>query len=184
MDGLMTKRSVRLSSLALSIFAAALISGFFYAFYCSVLPGLAATDPESAIKAMQGINAVVRNGSFAFSFFGTLAFGGISVILLIGSGGRPLAFALLGTAIYGIGVFMVTTLYSVPLNEALASAMPTAENAAQIWNDYLEPWTYWNTLRTLMSVLALAAFVTSFVSLILQPYTATRQAPRMAAQTA
>lgn len=184
MDGLMTKRSVRLTSLALSILPAALISGFFYAFYCSVMPGLASADPESAIKAMQGINAVVRNGSFAFSFFGTLAFGGISVILLIGSGGRPLAFALLGTTIYGVGAFMVTMVYSIPLNESLASAIPTSENAAQIWKDYLEPWVFWNTLRTMMSVLALAAFITSFVSLILQPYTATRQAPRMTAQTA
>lgn len=180
----MTKRSVRLTSLAISILAAALISGFFYAYYCSVMPGLAATDPESAIKAMQGINAVVRNGTFAFSFFGTLAFGGISVILLIGCGGRPLAFALLGTAIYGVGAFLVTLLCSVPLNETLASAAPTPETAARIWNEYLEPWVFWNTLRMLMSVLALAMFVTSFVSLLLQPYTVARQVPRMSTQTA
>ncbi|WP_163202489.1 anthrone oxygenase family protein, partial [Citrobacter koseri] len=77
----------------------------------------------------------------------TLAFGGISVILLIGCGGRPLAFALLGTAIYGVGAFLVTMLYSVPLNEALASAIPTPETAARIWNEYLEPWVFWNTLR-------------------------------------
>ncbi len=180
----MTKRSVRLTSLAISILAAALISGFFYAYYCSVMPGLAATDPESAIKAMQGINAVVRNGTFAFSFFGTLAFGGFSVILLIGCGGRPLAFALLGTAIYGVGAFLVTLLYSIPLNEALASAAPTPETAARIWNDFLEPWVFWNTLRMLMSVLALAMFVTSYVSLLLQPYTVARQVPRMSTQTA
>ena len=66
----MSTRSVRLSVLALCILASALISGFFYAYYCSVMPGLAATDAESAIRAMQGINAVVRNGTFAFSFFG------------------------------------------------------------------------------------------------------------------
>ena len=71
----MSTRSVRLFFLALCILTSALISGFFYAYYCSVMPGLAATDPESAIRAMQGINAVVRNASFAFSFFGTLAFG-------------------------------------------------------------------------------------------------------------
>ncbi|WP_160170457.1 DUF1772 domain-containing protein [Afipia sp. P52-10] len=180
----MTKRSVRLTCLAISILAAALISGFFYAYSCSVMPGLAATDPESAIRAMQGINAIVRNGTFAFAFFGTLAFGGISVILLIGNGGRPLAFALIGTLIYGVGVLMVTLLYSMPLNEALASAAPTPETAARIWNDYLEPWAFWNTLRMLTSVLALAAFVTSYISLLLQPYTAARQIPRMTTQTA
>jgi uncharacterized membrane protein len=171
---MMTTRSVRLSFLVLCIFASALISGFFYAYYCSVMPGLAATDPVSAIKAMQGINAVVRNATFAFSFFGTLAFGAIAIFLLIGAGGWPLALALLGTATYGVGAFMVTLLYSVPLNEALASVTPAPQDAAQVWQAYFEPWTFWNTLRTLMSVLALAAFTASFVALFVQPYAATR----------
>jgi uncharacterized membrane protein len=180
----MSTRSVRLSSLALCIFASALITGFFYAYFCSVMPGLAAADPETAIKAMQGINAVVRNGTFAFSFFGTLAFGAIAIFVLIGAGGWPLAFALAGTAIYGIGAFMVTLLLSVPLNEGLATVTPTPENAGQIWRDYYEPWVMWNALRTLMSALALAAFTASFVALFVQPYTAIRANARMSPQTA
>jgi uncharacterized membrane protein len=175
----MSTRSVRLSVLALCIFASALISGFFYAYYCSVMPGLAATDAETAIKAMQGINAVVRNGTFAFSFFGTLAFGAIAIVLLIGAGGWPLALALTGTAIYGLGAFMVTLVYSVPLNEALAMVTPTPQDAVQIWQDYLEPWAFWNALRTLMSALALGAFIASFVALFVQPYTALQAAARV-----
>jgi uncharacterized membrane protein len=91
----MAMRFLRLFCLALSVLAAALIAGFFYAYHCSVMPGLAATDAVSAIKAMQGINAVVRNAVFAFSFFGTLAFGGIATLLLIGAGNWPLAPELL-----------------------------------------------------------------------------------------
>ena len=162
----MTMRFLRLFCLALSVLASALIAGFFYAYHCSVMPGLAATDAVSAIKAMQGINAVVRNAVFAFSFFGTLAFGGIAILLLIGAGSWPLALALLGTAIFGLGAFMVTLLYSVPLNEGLANIVPTAENAAAIWQAYLEPWMFWNTLRMVMSVLTLAAFTASLVMLI------------------
>jgi uncharacterized membrane protein len=157
-------RFLRLFCLALSVLAAALIAGFFYAYHCSVMPGLAATD--AAIKAMQGINAVVRNAVFAVSFFGTLAFGGIATLLLIDAGGWPLALALLGTAIYGLGAFMVTLLYSVPLNEGLATVVPTTENAAAIWRAYLEPWMFWNALRMLMSGLTLAAFTASLVMLI------------------
>jgi len=180
----MSTRSVRLSVLALCILASALISGFFYAYYCSVMPGLAATDAEAAIRAMQGINAVVRNGTFAFSFFGTLAFGAVAIFLLIGAGGRPLALALTGTALYGLGAFMVTLLYSVPLNEALATVTATPENAVQIWQAYLEPWTFWNTLRTLMSVLALACFTASFMALFVQPYASVRSTTRMRPQAA
>jgi uncharacterized membrane protein len=180
----MSTRSVRLSVLALCILASALISGFFYAYYGSVMPGLAATDAESAIRAMQGINAVVRNGTFAFSFFGTLAFGAVAIFLLIGAGGWPLALALAGTALYGLGAFMVTLLYSVPLNEALATVTATPENAVQIWQAYLEPWTFWNALRTLMSALALAAFVASFVTLFVRPYAATQTSARVRPQAA
>jgi uncharacterized membrane protein len=175
----MSPRSVRLSVLALCILASALISGFFYAYYCSVMPGLAATDPESAIKAMQGINAVVRNATFAFSFFGTLVLGAIATVLLIGVGGWPLTLALAGIAMYGLGAFMVTLLYSVPLNEWLATITPTAENAPDVWRDYFEPWVFWNALRALMSALALAAFTASFVTLFVQPYLALPANPRM-----
>ena len=162
----MTMRFLRLTCLAFSVLAAALIAGFFYAYHCTVMPGLAATDAVSAIKAMQGINAVVRNAVFAFSFFGTLAFGGLAILLLIGAGGWPLALAIFGTAIYGLGAFMVTLLYSVPLNEGLANIVPTKENAAAIWQAYLEPWMLWNKLRMVMSVLTLAAFTASLVMLI------------------
>lgn len=171
----MTQRSVRLSVLALCIIASALVSGFFYAYYCSVMPGLAAADPQSAIRAMQGINASVRNASFAFSFFGTLAFGAIAIVLLIGVGGRPLVLALIGTSIYGVGAFLVTLLFSVPLNEMLATVTATPEDAPSIWRNYVEPWTFWNALRMLMSILALAAFTASFVTLFVQPYAATAQ---------
>jgi uncharacterized membrane protein len=39
------------------LLASALSAGFFYTYSISVMPGLAAADPSSAIRAMQGINA-------------------------------------------------------------------------------------------------------------------------------
>ena len=49
-----------------------LISGFFYAYACSVTLGLALLSDEPYIEAMPAINATVRNGVFAFSFFGAV----------------------------------------------------------------------------------------------------------------
>ena len=71
----------------------------------------------------------------------------------------------------------MTLLYSVPLNEALAIVTPAPQDAAQIWQDYFEPWTFWNALRALMSVLTLAAFTASLVALFVQPYTAAARVP-------
>jgi uncharacterized membrane protein len=49
-----------------------LISGFFYAYACSVTLGLALLSDEQYLEAMPAINATVRNGVFAFSFFGAV----------------------------------------------------------------------------------------------------------------
>jgi uncharacterized membrane protein len=60
----------RLLSLALATLTTGLISGFSYA--CSVTLGLALIPDEQYVEAMQEINATVRNGVFAFSFFGAV----------------------------------------------------------------------------------------------------------------
>lgn len=64
---------LRLAALGLATLAAALVSGFFYAYFCSVMVGFATAPPEVAIAAMQAINATVRNAPFAFSFSARLA---------------------------------------------------------------------------------------------------------------
>src|SRR3712207_699327 len=61
-------------SLGTATFTTGLISGFFYAYACSVTLGLALLPDEQYVEAMQAINATVRNGVFAFSFFGAVLF--------------------------------------------------------------------------------------------------------------
>lgn len=61
--------------LRISAFSSLLLSGaifgFFYAWICSTMWGLDATDPRVAIAAMQAMNASVRNMVFAPAFFAT-----------------------------------------------------------------------------------------------------------------
>src|ERR671916_2905068 len=59
-------------SLGAATLTTGLISGFFYAYACSVTLGLALLPDEQYVEAMQAINATVRNGVFAFSFFGAV----------------------------------------------------------------------------------------------------------------
>lgn len=153
-------RPLCLSVTSLAALAAALIAGFFYAYHCSVMPGLDTADPMTAIAAMQAINATVRNMTFAFSFFGTLGFGLLaSIAMALHQPRDPAAWLVWsGTMLYGCGAFAVTLAFNVPLNEALAAAAPTAQSAAAIWQDYAQPWITWNTLRMIASLLALFCF--------------------------
>ena len=155
---------LRLGALALATLASALITGFFYAYHCSVMPGLAASEPMVAIRAMQGINAVVRNPVFAFSFFGTPAFGVVAALAFVSARRtRAGAFAWAGVILYGLGAFATTFVYNVPLNERLAAVVPTAETAPELWRDYAEPWVRWNAVRMLASVAAFASFTAALV---------------------
>jgi len=122
------------------LLASALSAGFFYTYSISVMPGLAAADPSSAIRAMQGINAVIRTPVFAFAFFGALLFPlAVSLAAWISRARQVAVLAFLSVVLYGLGVFAVTFLVNVPLNEALASANPTSDTAARIWPATMAP---------------------------------------------
>jgi uncharacterized membrane protein len=148
---------LRLLPLMLALLASALMAGFFYAYSVSVMPGLAASEPLAAVQAMRGINAVIRTPVFAAAFFGALALPLLAAVLALAAGRRDAAaLALAGALAYGLGVVAVTFAVNVPLNDALAAAPVSAEGAPALWQGYAGPWTAWNHLRTLASMLAFA----------------------------
>ncbi len=136
----------------------AAIFGFFYAYACSVMIGLDFADSQTAIRAMQAINATVRNPWFAPAFFGPLASGIITVLLYFRTGASNIATMLLiATGIYFLGAFLPTMLFSVPLNNELALITGTdiSKNSSAIWQAYSQNWNFWNLLRTFASALSL-----------------------------
>jgi uncharacterized membrane protein len=149
--------AVQRGLILVGLLASALSAGFFYTYSISAMPGLTAADPQSAIRAMQGINSVIRTPTFAFAFFGALLFPAACAILAwLERNPRVAVFSALAAITYGIGVFAVTFLVNVPLNEALAQANATSETAARIWADYQQPWTAWNHVRAVCASLAFA----------------------------
>ncbi len=143
---------------ALALLLAGAIFGFFYAYSVSVMWGLDSTDPKSAIAAMQGINGVVRNTTFAPAFFGTPLALLASAAFAYATASRAAAiwFAL-AAIIYFFGALLPTFLVNVPMNDALAGrTIPTStDEAAELWRNFSGRWTWWNHIRTAMSGLAL-----------------------------
>ncbi|PZF83642.1 anthrone oxygenase family protein [Jiangella anatolica] len=157
-----TSNRGQLAAAGLAVLLLGLISGFFYAYACSVMVGLADTDDRTFIAAMQAINAHVRNAGFAPSFFGALI--ATAAAALLGARRRPSrATVLLAAAalVYAVGGFALTMGVSVPLNDELAAAGAPASIAdpAAVRADYEGPWTTWNLVRTVASTVALALAV-------------------------
>ncbi|GIH75955.1 DUF1772 domain-containing protein [Planobispora longispora] len=138
-----------------------LIAGFFYAYACSVMIGLARVDDRTFIDSMQWINATVRNVWFAPAFFGALLVTAVAAALHLGRAQRPvLGWVVAALVLYG-AAFGITMGVNVPLNEQLAAAGDPASLAdpAAARASYEGVWTAWNTTRTVASTAALACLV-------------------------
>ena len=157
---------VRLFALTMATLTTGLISGFFYAYACSVTLGLALLPDAQYVDAMQAINATVRNGVFAFSFFGAV----LSLLLaLVIYAPRPRSrrflFVAAAAVLYIGGCFMVTFLVNVPMNEELARVgEATPATLARVRGEYEEPWNFWNGVRTIFSSLAFLALIGACLS--------------------
>lgn len=138
----------------LSLLSTGAIFGFFYAWVCSTMWGLDATDPRTAIAAMQAMNASVRNAVFFPAFFLTPAILVATAVIAAGQIRKRSAVQFgLAAILYIVGAFLVTATVNVPMNEALAEVVVPAdtEQAREIWQNYSASWQVWNLLRTIMS---------------------------------
>lgn len=141
---------------------AALVSGIFFAFSTFVMQALADIPAPQGIAAMQQINITVLNRLFFSAFFGTAVFAGITLVGGLAGLETPRGVLLAaGSLLYLAGCILVTMLFNVPLNQALARVDPESDEGARVWRDYLSRWTIWNHVRTVLSLMsgAVLAFV-------------------------
>jgi len=147
---------------ALSLVAAiasAAMGGVFYAFSSFVMSGLARLPRELGIAPMQSINVTAVRPPFMLLFVGTAAVSvALAVVALLPVGDRPTVLLLAGSALYLIGVFVLTMAKNVPLNNALDATDPAGRDAAKVWGGYLKRWIAWNHVRGAASLAAAASF--------------------------
>ena len=144
----------------LSAIGSGLVAGTFFAFSTFVMTALARLPAAQGIAAMQSINIVVINPLFMGAMFGTALAGLALGVAAITGWGEPRAVYLLGGGLlYLVGTVLVTMVFNVPRNDALAGLDPNGGEAASLWLRYVAEWTNWNNVRTVTALASLAAFV-------------------------
>ncbi len=147
---------------ALTLFAAlgcGLVAGVFFAFSAFVMKALSRLPTSEGIAAMQSINVAVLNPWFLGAFFGTAAACVLALISSLLRRHEPGAIYLfVGSALYLLGSVLVTIMFNVPRNKALALVVPTSPEAAGVWARYVVSWTAWNHVRTAAAFAAAACF--------------------------
>lgn len=152
----MTFANITLLATALTT---ALIAGLFYAWSCSVIPGVGKLSDASYLAALQSMNREILNPVFFMSFMGTLLLLPLSTWLQYNPAAPMRFYLLLGaTLLYGIGTFGVTIFGNVPLNNMLDGfhiQSVSAEELSRQRTLFEEPWNRLHGIRTIVNVLAL-----------------------------
>ena len=147
---------------ALTIIAAVgagVSAGVFFAFSTFVMKALGRLPTAQAISAMKAINKAAPTPLFMLALFGTAAVCvALSVVALRHLDQRWAVYLLAGSALY-LACIVLTIVYHVPRNDALALVDPGSPGAARAWAQYFQPWTAWNHVRTVTALAGTTAFI-------------------------
>jgi uncharacterized membrane protein len=135
-----------------------LMAGLFFAYACSVNPGLGRLSDASYLAAMQSINRAILNPVFLLVFMGT------AILLPIGTwriferpASLPFYLLLAASILYVVCVFGFTMVGNVPLNDRLDAfdlSAASPEALTHFRTAFEGPWNAWNMVRTLAAILA------------------------------
>ncbi|MGE3286331.1 MAG: DUF1772 domain-containing protein [Pseudonocardia sp.] len=135
------------------VVGSALVAGVMLAFSAAVMPALARRPPTEGAAAMQEVDRVILNPVF----LGVYLLTAVASVAALVVGPWPVRIAGL---LYLLGVFVVTTVANVPLNNRLDDADVASADGQRFWAHYLRRWTAWNHVR---AVAGTAAAVLAFL---------------------
>ncbi|MFJ3728327.1 DUF1772 domain-containing protein [Streptomyces sp. NPDC090045] len=144
--------TARLASLIAATLTTGLVSGLFYGFSVSVMPGLKRTDDRTVIEVMQRINVAILNGWFVLGYIGAFLFTALALALHVPSDGRDVLVPLIAALVCYIVSMGVTNKVNIPLNNMLEKAGPIDRipDPAAVRRAFEGPWARANVWRTLL----------------------------------
>jgi len=154
--------------LMLTATCVALMTGLFYSYSCSVVPGLKFLRDAEYISAMQSINKAIQNPVFFISFFGAPLLLPVTTYMNYSHPQSTRFWLLLSaTILYLAGVFCVTVFGNIPLNNALEK-FNLLNSSKKIINSqrisFEQKWNNLNIARTISSILSLILVIIACIN--------------------
>jgi uncharacterized membrane protein len=157
--GVRTMSSLVVTLTVLCMLGAALVAGVFYAFSGFVMPALARMPAAQGMAAMQSINVTAVRAPLMLAMFGTALVSVVLAVVAVRGWGQSHAIPLLaGSVLYLLGSIVMTMVFHVPMNDALAVLDPTAASSVAPWTDYLSRWSAGNQVRWVVPLAASACY--------------------------
>lgn len=144
---------IRVAALLAATLTVGLIAGLFYAYSCSVMPGLRRTDDRAFVEVMQRINVAIINGWFLACFLGGALLTALALVLHLRADGRPVVPWIAAGLVLYVAMLVITGRVNVPLNnELMAAGSPdSAAELAAVRERFEAKWVRWNLARTVLS---------------------------------
>lgn len=144
----------------LATLGSGLIAGVFFVFSVAVMRALSLIPPGVGMWAMQSINIYILNPIFLGVFLGTgVICAALAIIGVVRWQPPGSTWLIAAGLIYIVGSIGVTMIFNVPMNNELMVADPMTPEGHKLWSQYLTNWTFWNHVRTVLSVVASGSFM-------------------------
>lgn len=148
--------------IVLLVILTGLMAGVYFSFSVFIMKSFTLLPALEAASAMNKINDVIVNTLFLPVFFGsTLWYAGLAVWSIADWQGQESVLVIAASAAYIVGMFVVTALGNVPLNNALKAAASNDKQLVTVWQKYRVSWTRLNHVRMLSCIAACALLVLS-----------------------
>ncbi|AFR08519.1 DUF1772 domain-containing protein [Nocardiopsis alba] len=152
---------ISITALIAAVLCNGLLAGTFFAFSCSVVPGLRRVDDATYVTTFRAINRAILNGLFMSVFLGAPVLA-VLVAVLRPEGAEP-PWLIVG-AVCSVATFVITAAVNVPLNRDLEAARSdTAADLAAARLGFERRWNTAHLVRTLTSVGAAASLAIAIV---------------------
>ncbi|MEV6284458.1 anthrone oxygenase family protein [Kribbella sp. NPDC051770] len=133
------------------LLGSALMGGLFFAFGTSVMSSLQRLPAGQGAAAMNLINVRIQNPLFLLVFCGTALICLALPVLALVQNAPGKWWIVAGSALYLIGIIVISFAINIPLNDGLAAGTTD-------WTAYLARWNPANNLRAVAGALSVIAF--------------------------
>jgi len=148
------------------ILCTGLSAGLCFTWSNAVTPGIGKMDDLGYLLSFQQMNRAILNPLFFIVFFGPFFLGLINIYGYRNASGPILLLLVTATAIYFLGVVLVTIFGNVPLNEIIekTNLRVASSNDLKTIRNIFE--VKWNRLHLLRTLSAITSFLVLIISLM------------------
>lgn len=142
-------------TLLMTVLTTGFMTGIFFTWTNAVMPGIGKLSNLEFLKALQSMNRVILNPLFYISFIAPMVLFAMSLFFNYTLSSNSIFRLLFAAAIiYILGVFFITVLGNIPLNNLLDQSqleMLNLEELQSLRTQIEVPWNQFNLIRTLSS---------------------------------